>query len=106
MSDIQAARDQLVRDFTLIVADSEALLRSLASAGGDKAAGLREDIEANLEAARARLRQLQGDIEDQARDAIQATDGYVRENPWQSVAIAAGVGVTVGVVLGLMLNRR
>lgn len=106
MSDIQAARDQLVRDFTAIVADSEALLKSLASAGGDKAEGLRQDIEVNLEAARARLRLLQGDVEDKARDALQAADEYVHENPWQSVAIAAGVAVTVGVVVGLMLNRR
>lgn len=106
MSDIEAARDQLVRDFSAIVADSEALLRSLASAGGDKAAGLREDIEVTLEAARARLRLLQEDVEVGARDAAKATDEYVRANPWQSVAIAAGVAAVVGVVVGLMLNRR
>jgi ElaB/YqjD/DUF883 family membrane-anchored ribosome-binding protein len=106
MSDIQAAREQLVRDFSAIVADSEALLRSLSAAGGEKAGALRADIEMNLEAARARLRQLQGDVEQTARDTIRATDEYVHENPWQSVAIAAGVAAVVGVVVGLMLNRR
>jgi ElaB/YqjD/DUF883 family membrane-anchored ribosome-binding protein len=37
-----------------------------------------------------------------AREVADATDEYVRENPWQSVGIAAGVGL----LLGLLLSRR
>ena len=28
------------------------------------------------------------------------TDTYVKENPWRSIAVAAGVGLLVGVILG------
>jgi ElaB/YqjD/DUF883 family membrane-anchored ribosome-binding protein len=30
----------------------------------------------------------------------QSTDAYVKENPWRSIALAAGVGLLVGVILG------
>jgi len=35
-------------------------------------------------------------------EAVKATETYVRENPWQSVGIAAGIGL----VLGLLISRR
>jgi ElaB/YqjD/DUF883 family membrane-anchored ribosome-binding protein len=35
-------------------------------------------------------------------DAVIATEDYMRRNPWQSVGIAAGVGL----VLGVLLARR
>ena len=37
-----------------------------------------------------------------ARDFQNDAENYVRENPWQSVGIAAGVGL----VLGILLARR
>jgi ElaB/YqjD/DUF883 family membrane-anchored ribosome-binding protein len=30
----------------------------------------------------------------------------VRENPWRSIGIVAGVAVAVGLVIGLLTNRR
>ncbi len=45
-----------------------------------------------------------GDVYDNAREKVSAgaryTDTTIRENPYQSIAIAAGVGVLVGVLLG------
>ena len=38
----------------------------------------------------------------QLDEAVKATEAYVRENPWQAVGIAAGVGL----VLGLLISRR
>ena len=35
-------------------------------------------------------------------DAAKATDAMVREHPWEAVGIAA----TVGLVLGLLMQRR
>jgi ElaB/YqjD/DUF883 family membrane-anchored ribosome-binding protein len=34
------------------------------------------------------------------------TDDYVRENPWQSIAIGAGVAAVVGIAIGLVLADR
>jgi ElaB/YqjD/DUF883 family membrane-anchored ribosome-binding protein len=97
--DVTAARDQLLKDFNQVVSDTEELLRSLASVGGEKAAAARESVEENLATAKKRLRELQGSAVERATDAARATDDYVHENPWQVIAIAAGVGVLVGLVL-------
>jgi ElaB/YqjD/DUF883 family membrane-anchored ribosome-binding protein len=37
-----------------------------------------------------------------AKAAGHATDEFVHDNPWQSIGIAAGVGL----VLGLLVSRR
>ena len=56
----------------------------------------------SLRQARERLGALEDELFSRARDAARDTDRYVRDNPWQSIGIAAGVGL----LLGLLLGRR
>jgi ElaB/YqjD/DUF883 family membrane-anchored ribosome-binding protein len=100
-----ANRDKLVQDFNTVISDTEQLLKSMASTGGEKAAALRATVEENLRVARDRLRALEQTALEKGRVAAQYTDEYVRGNPWQSVGYAAGVGLAVGLVLGLLLGR-
>ena len=99
-------RDELVNEFNAVVADTERLLKSIAAAGGEKAQTMRATVEQNLKAAKERLEELEQGIEARARSAAKATDQYVHANPWQSVAVAAGIAAIVGIVVGLLLNRR
>jgi ElaB/YqjD/DUF883 family membrane-anchored ribosome-binding protein len=41
-----------------------------------------------------------------SKEAAQATDEYVQTNPWQAVGVVAGVAAGLGMVVGLLLNRR
>jgi ElaB/YqjD/DUF883 family membrane-anchored ribosome-binding protein len=34
------------------------------------------------------------------KELARATDVYVKDNPWRTVAVAAGVGLLLGVILG------
>jgi ElaB/YqjD/DUF883 family membrane-anchored ribosome-binding protein len=97
---LAAAKAQLVDDFSKVVADAEALLRSIGSLGGDKAAAMRETVEAQLASAKGRLLELQGAATDRAADAVREADDYVHENPWTAIGVAALVGVMVGLALG------
>jgi ElaB/YqjD/DUF883 family membrane-anchored ribosome-binding protein len=45
---------------------------------------------------------MQGSAAEMGEEAVKATETYVRENPWQAIGIAAGVGL----VLGLLISRR
>ena len=100
------AKDRLVQDLGAVITDAEGLLRSVAAEGGERAGAVRADLEARLRNVRARLGELQGTVTDQARAAYDTTDTYVRGNPWQSVAVAAGIGAIIGLVAGLTMGGR
>jgi len=95
-TDLATARAQLLEDFGRIVGDTEALLRSLKSEGGERAAALRATLETQLEGAKVRMRELQGAAAGMTREA----DTYVRENPWAAIGVAAAIGFIVGLSLG------
>ena len=96
---VGAARQQLVDDFSKIVADSEGLLRAMASVPGEKATAMRASVEANLNSAKARLRDIQGMATERASAAVRAPDEYAHENPWPLIGAAAAVGFILGVIV-------
>ncbi len=100
MSD--ATTRKLMDDLRTVVADAEALLSATAGEAGDKARDVRARAAESVEQARERLEKLEKEIEARARAAADDAGRYVRDNPWQSMGIAAAVGV----VIGLMIGRR
>ena len=106
MTESQVAKERLLEDFSAVIADSQALLRAMASSTGDRASSLRGDLERKLGDARKKLDDLQDSALERGRAAVQYTDEYVHENPWQSIAIGAGVAAVVGIAIGLMLADR
>jgi uncharacterized protein YjbJ (UPF0337 family) len=53
-----------------------------------------------------RFRQNYGQVGDAARAHYDEAEDLVRQNPGQSVAVAFGIGVVVGVVVGLAFRSR
>jgi ElaB/YqjD/DUF883 family membrane-anchored ribosome-binding protein len=106
MSDMQSARQKLVNDFSTVIDDSEELLKALATAGGEKATSIRGDLQRKLGEAKVRLKELESSAMERASAAAKQADEYVHENPWQSIGGIAALAVIIGIVVGLMLNRR
>lgn len=102
----EVTKDQLIEEFNSVVAETEQLLKSVATAGGEKADALGTSVEKNLAIAKDRLRNLQHAATEKTRAAVHATDEYVHEHPWQAIGIAAGLSAAIGVVMGVLLNRR
>jgi len=98
----ESARDKLVDEFAAVLAEAEEMLKRAATETGDKARDLRSQIETKLLRAKLALQEIEGQTVDQAKRAARVTDDYVHDNPWQAIGIAAAVGVLVG----LMMNRR
>ena len=98
----QVSASQLIDDLTAVIRDAESLLRATAAQTGDKVEEIRSRAEETVRNAKARL----ADIEQQALERARAfagdADEYVRGNPWQAVAIAAGAGL----LIGLLMSRR
>ncbi|ALK99471.1 hypothetical protein AB595_13955 [Massilia sp. WF1] len=92
--------DDAGTDMQSLVKDAQSLLTAAASLTGTKADELRARGMRMLDAALGKS----GEYKDQAvvkgKELARATDVYVKDNPWRTVAAAAGVGLLVGVLLG------
>ena len=86
---------KLADELRALVGDAEALLKSNLNIDG---AALHERAQAGVRDMRARLAGLEEQLGDRARDV----DDYVRENPWQTLAVVGGVAL----LLGLIMSRR
>jgi ElaB/YqjD/DUF883 family membrane-anchored ribosome-binding protein len=99
---VDVTTDQLVADLKTVMEDAEALLKATSTLTGEKIQEVRARAEESLRNAKVRLSEVEEEAMRRAREVAEAADEYVRENPWQSVGIAAGIGL----VLGLLLARR
>ena len=99
---VEVNTDQLVADLKTVMQDAEALLKATSSLTGEKIQEVRARAEESLRQAKTRLTEVEEEAMRRAREVAEAADEYVHENPWQSVGMAAGIGL----VLGLLLGRR
>lgn len=99
---VEVTTDQLVADLKTVMEDAEALLKATSTLTGEKIQEVRARAEESLRQAKVRLSEVEEEAMRRAREVAEAADEYVRENPWQSVGIAAGIGL----VVGLLLARR
>lgn len=100
-----ASRDKLVEDVKILTKDVQDLLRATASVVGERATEARGKVEASLKVAQDKLGAFHETAKARGREAALATDEYVRDNPWNSVGIAAGVGFLVGLALAAVFSR-
>lgn len=101
-SPVAQTPQDLLHDLQALVADAEKMIGdSVGEHTTDAVASLR----ARFEAAQERF----GDLYDGARQRVVAgakyTDETIRANPYQSIAIAAGVGLLVGLLIGRQSSK-
>lgn len=95
MNATQLSTDRLVADLKRVVEDSEHVLAASAGQVGEKCQDLREKLTETLERAKATCRKL----EDRAVESAKATDKVIREHPYQSIGVAFGIGLLIGVLV-------
>ena len=98
--------DQLYEQLQAVIRETEVLLKATASYAGGKVGQTRERANETLRSAKERLSDMQDDLTDRAGDYVKYGRTYVRNNPWQSIGIAAGVGLLLGaLVIGTTIDR-
>jgi len=105
-SNSETMKKKLLVDFNAVMSEADQLLQLVTEEGGDKANALRGKVERNLNAAKQKLLDLEDAVMEKTKATAHATDEYVHENPWQTVAIAAGLSAAIGAVIGMLLCRR
>ena len=85
-------------DLRVLVHDAEDLLKATASDVSEKAKEARSRLAATLEKAKETCHRLQ----EKTAAAAKATDKVIREHPYQSIGVAFGLGL----LLGVLVSRR
>ncbi|MFS0827692.1 DUF883 family protein [Pseudomonas phoenicis] len=94
--DTDQIKDQVFSDLQSLIEESEKLLSQSATLVGEEAETLRGQISTKLREARDAASSLR----DKAQPAVEATQEYIGGHPWQTVAVSAGFGLVVGLLLG------
>ena len=91
-----------MEDLRTLVRDAEELLKATAGDMSGKANELRERLKVAVDNAKVTYQRLQDKARDKAVESSKAADRVIREYPYQSIGIAFGVGLLIGV----LVNRR
>jgi ElaB/YqjD/DUF883 family membrane-anchored ribosome-binding protein len=87
--------ERLTSNLKTAMSDAEDALRATAGQAGEKASEVRSRLAAALESAKATCQRL----EDKTVAAAKATDRVIREHPYESIGVAFGLGLLIGVLV-------
>ena len=97
---VQAAEDQIkdqaFSELQLLIAESEKLLKDSASLVGEEGETLRAQVGLKLKQALDSV----SNVRERTKPVVDATENYIGGHPWQTVAVSAGFGLVVGLLLG------
>jgi ElaB/YqjD/DUF883 family membrane-anchored ribosome-binding protein len=96
----EAARAKLVADFRSVIQDTEELLRATANQSSEGLGAVRDRVAERLERAKEELAEFGEDALARGKAAARTADEYVRAHPWESIGVAAAVGLLVGLLTG------
>jgi ElaB/YqjD/DUF883 family membrane-anchored ribosome-binding protein len=94
--------DDIVSEFRDLAASLDELLAASGVEGSDAIAELKAKAADRVKQAKAAITKIERNAVQAAKDVATKSDDYVHDNPWTSIAVGAGVGL----ILGLLIGRR
>lgn len=97
--DLRRDLDSIKADVVALQADLSAALKDLVSVSKSEAGEVKDRLESQLREKLSRLSDKADDLAQRGRRAVEGLEGAIEEKPLQSVGIALGVGLLIGVLL-------
>jgi len=89
-------------DLGTLAEDARALMAATADVAGEKVGDARRRLAEALETGK----ELFGRVKDKGIEGVKATDQAVRDNPYQAIGIALGVGALIGYLVARQCSRN
>ena len=86
-------------DMKTLLKDAQELFREASEVTGEKAEELRAKGLVLLDTAMEKAQEAQAVALEKGKAAAQGADEFVHQNPWKAVAISAGVGMLIGMLV-------
>jgi ElaB/YqjD/DUF883 family membrane-anchored ribosome-binding protein len=100
---VSARHQETMEQLSRTVSQAEDLLRALGNESGEAIDAMRARVSATLRDARERLSGRATQARAFASNTMSEADAFVHANPWRAVAIGAGIGALLAI---LMSNRN
>jgi len=97
--------ESTVGELNRVITQAEELLKTLGEEGGAAAEAVRQRVIRTVNQAKVRLSDAGTRARGAATDAAHATDTYVHDNPWKSIAVGAAAGALVALLATALLRR-
>jgi ElaB/YqjD/DUF883 family membrane-anchored ribosome-binding protein len=94
--------NQLIGEFKALMADAEALIEATDGHADDVIKSIRSKALKTLAVAKEGVAEFEDVITDKAKAVAENADDFVHDNPWESVGLAAGLGL----IIGLFIRRH
>lgn len=98
-SQSELARERMTEDLKALARDAEELLKSTAGDVSEKTKEVRSRLAAALERAKASCVEVEQRAVATAREAARKADTVIRAHPYESIGVAFGVGLLIGVLV-------
>ena len=98
---LHASFNDLRNDLQAVARDAEALLKATADVSGERISEIRNRTQDTLRRTYDHLY----DRNQQMRRLAHDTDSYVREHSWSAIAMAAGAGLLLGLLVTRSMDR-
>ena len=92
------ARERVLADLKVLLRDSEDLLKATAGDMSEKAKEIRSRLNVALASAKETCESLQQQTEAATLAAAKRADTVIRAHPYESIGLAFGVGLLIGVL--------
>ena len=93
------ARERVLADLRALAHDSEELLKATAGDVSEKAREARARLSTALDRTKNTITELQHQAVAGVKAAAHKTDTVIREHPYESIGVALGVGLLIGVLV-------
>jgi ElaB/YqjD/DUF883 family membrane-anchored ribosome-binding protein len=98
-SNVSARHQETMTQLNRTVAQAEELLRALGNESGEAIDAMRARVSATLRDARERLSGGASQARSFANTSLSQADAFVNANPWRAVAIGAGIGALLAILM-------
>jgi ElaB/YqjD/DUF883 family membrane-anchored ribosome-binding protein len=97
--DSAVARERVMADLKVLASDAEDLLKATAGDVSEKAREARVRLGVALDRAKKTFHAAQEQTISSAKEAAKKADTVIRDHPYESIGVAFGVGLLIGVLV-------
>lgn len=101
-NDSAKSRERLTGQIKTVITDLEELVKVTKDQAGEEIKTVRAKAEKTLSNAKSQLEELESSSKEKIIEVVKDTNKYAHENPWPLI----GTSAAVGLVLGLLINRK